>query len=193
MRIRGPSGRTIACTNSGPENIYGNEFRCDLTLPRGSEPGVWKVDQVTVTKDGRTTTFTAADLEAQGTLGRAFDLFGTGTDTQAPVVRTIWPHQGTRYPDIYYVNLGVLDHVSGLRRARMTVRGPGGVTHTCEVNNTTSGLCRLPLRPGSGTWDIVSVEAEDNAGNRATYTAQQIAQLASGMSEAPFLVYSFTP
>ena len=193
MRLRGPQGRTIDCTNAGPESIYRDEFRCDLTLPRGSEGGVWRVDQVTVTKDGRTTTFTAADLEAMGTLGRAIDVFGAGTDTEPPQVRVLWPYQGGRYPDRYYVNFGVLDHVSGLRSARLTVRGPGGVTHSCEVGITAGGLCRLPLRPGSGTWDVVSVEAEDVAGNRATYTQQQIVQMASGMSEAPFLVYSFTP
>lgn len=200
MRARGPSGQTINCANAGAENYFYNEFRCQIYLPRGSEPGVWRVDQVTVTKDGRTTVFTGADLEAMGTLGRSFDVFGAGADTQPPLVRMLWPHQGTRYPDIYYLQIGIIDHVSGVRGARMTVRGPGGVTHSCEVSKSAGelakgggGVCRLPLRPGSGTWDLVSVEVEDGAGNRATYTPQQIAQLASGLSEAPFFVYSFTP
>jgi hypothetical protein len=200
MRVRGPSGQTINCANVGAENYFQNEFRCQIYLPRGAEPGVWRVDQVTVTKDGRATVFTGADLDAMGTLGRLFDVFGAGADTQPPLVRMLWPHQGTRYPDIYYLQIGIIDHVSGVRGARMTVRGPGGVTHSCEVSKSAGelakgggGVCRLPLRPGSGTWDLVSVEVEDGAGNRATYTPQQIAQLASGMSEAPFFVYSFTP
>ncbi|HST61281.1 MAG TPA: hypothetical protein VLK84_21435, partial [Longimicrobium sp.] len=200
MRVRSPRGQTIGCTNVDPTHYSGNEFRCNVFMPRGAEPGVWRVDQVTVTQDGRTTTFSAADLEAMGTLGRGYDVYGAGADTQAPLVRTLWPHQGTRHPDIYYLNVGIIDHVSGVRSARLTVRGPGGVTHSCEVSKSAGelakqggGVCRLPLRPGSGTWDLVSIEVEDGAGNRATYTPQQIAALASGMSEAPFLVYSFTP
>ena len=200
MRIRSPQGRTIDCPFMDAVGYFRNEFSCELTLPRGSEPGVWRVDRVTVTRDGQTTTFTSADLDAMGTLGRAFGVLGTGTDTEPPRVGTVWPHQGTRDPDIYYLQIGVGDYISGVRSVRMTVRGPGGVTHSCEASKSYGelakvggGVCRLPLRPGSGTWDLVSVEVEDGAGNRATYTPQQIAQLASGMSEAPFLVYSFTP
>ncbi len=201
MRIRSPAGRTIDCMNvSATHYNIRNEFRCSLVIPRGSEPGTWRVDRVTVTRDGQTTVFTGADLDAMGTLGRGFDVYGSGADTQPPQVRVLWPHQGTRYPDIYYLNVGIIDHVSGVRSARMTVRGPGGVTHSCEVSKSSGelakvggGVCRLPLQPGSGTWDLVSVEVEDGAGNRATYTPQQIAQMNSGMSEAPFLVYSFTP
>lgn len=200
LRVRSPQGHTINCASVRPAYESRNEFRCDLLMPRGAEPGVWRVDQVTVTKDGRTTTFSGADLEAMGTLGRGYDVYGAGPDTQAPLVRTLWPNQDTRYPDIYYLNVGIIDHVSGVRGARATVRGPGGVTHSCEVSKSAGelakqggGVCRLPLRPGSGTWDLVSIEVEDGAGNRATYTPQQIAQTNSGMSEAPFLVYSFTP
>jgi hypothetical protein len=200
MRVRSPSGRTIDCANVAAEHYSYDEFRCQVYLPRGSEPGVWRVDRVTVTKDGQTTTFTSADLDAHGTLGRGFDVFGTGPDTQPPRVSMLWPHQGTRYPDIYYLDIGIIDHVSGVRGARMTVRGPGGVTHSCVVSKSYGelarvggGVCRLPLRPGSGTWELVSVEVEDGAGNRATYTPQQIAEMASGLSEAPFFVYSFTP
>lgn len=199
LRVRSPQGRTVACTNVDATHYTRDEFQCDLTLPRGAEPGVWRVDALSVTKNG-TTTFSATDLDAMGTLGRAFDVYGTGADTQAPLVRTLWPHQGTRYADRYYLNVGIIDHVSGVRSARLTVRGPGGVTHSCEVSKSAGelakvggGVCNLPLRPGSGTWDLVSIEVEDGAGNRATYTPQQIAQLASGLSEAPFLVYSFTP
>ncbi len=199
MRIRSPGGRTIDCLSPSPTHYSGGEFSCSLVLPRGSEPGVWRVDRVTVTKDGQTTVFTGADLDAMGTLGRAFDVHGSGADTQPPLVRMLWPNQGTRYPDIYYLDVGIIDHVSGVRSARMTVRGPGGVTHSCEVSKSsgelakvTGGVCRLPLRPGSGTWDLVTVEVEDGAGNRATYTPQQIAQT-SNIGEAPFFVYSFTP
>ncbi|HEX2210031.1 MAG TPA: Ig-like domain-containing protein, partial [Longimicrobium sp.] len=200
MRIRSPLGRTIGCTNVDAVSGFRNEFSCRLTLPRGSEHGVWHVDQVTVTKDGQTTTFTSADLDAMGTLGRRFDVFGPGADTQPPLVRTLWPHQGTRYSDRYYLQIGVVDHVSGVASVRITVRGPGGATHSCVASQSYGplarvggGVCLLPLRPGSGTWEVVSVEVQDGAGNRATYTPQQIAEMAGGMSEAPFFVYSFTP
>lgn len=200
MRIRSPLGRVIDCPSPDAVSWFRDEFTCALSLPRGAEPGVWRVDRVTVTKEGQTTVFTGADLDATGTLGRAFDVFGTGTDTQPPLVRMLWPHQGTRYPDVYFVQIGVVDHVSGVRSVRMTFRGPGGVTHGCDVSQSYGalarvggGVCRLPLRPGSGTWDLVSVQVEDGAGNTATYTPQQIAQAASGLSEAPFFVYSFTP
>jgi hypothetical protein len=198
MRIRGPGGQVIDCTN--PSRVHDREFNCSLQLPRGAEPGVWRVDRVTVTRNGQTTVFTGADLDAMGTLGRAFDVHGTGTDTRPPQVRTLWPHQGTRYQDVYYLSIGIIDHVSGVRGAWMTVRGPGGVTHRCEVSKSAGelakqggGVCRLPVQPGSGTWELVTVEVEDGAGNRATYTPQDIARLMSGMSEAPFLVFSFTP
>lgn len=200
MRVRGPSGQTIDCANVGAENYFYNEFRCQIYLPQGAEPGVWRVDRVAVTRDGQTTVFTGADLDAMGTLGRAFSVFGTGADTAPPRIATLWTYAGSRRLDAYYVQVGIIDHVSGVRSARLTVRGPGGVTHSCEVSKssgelakTGGGVCLLPLRAGSGTWDVVSVEVEDGAGNRATYTPQQIAQLASGMSEAPFFVYSFTP
>jgi hypothetical protein len=199
MRVRSPQGRTIDCANVDAESWFRNEFRCHLTLPRGSEPGTWRVDRVTVTKDGQTTVFDDEDLAAMGTLGRQFDVLGTGTDTQPPLVRMLWPHQGSRHPDRYYLEIGLVDHIAGVRSARITVRGPGGVAHSCQATQSYGalarvggGVCLLPLRPGSGTWDVVSVEVEDGAGNRATYTPQQIAQ-ASGRSEAPFLVFSFTP
>jgi hypothetical protein len=199
MRVRGPQGQAIECANVDAENWFRNEFRCQLALPRGAEPGTWRVDRMTVTRNGVTTTFEDADLAAMGTLGRQFDVLGTGTDTQPPLVRMLWPHQGTRHPDRYYLEIGLVDHVSGVRSTRITVRGPGGVTHSCQASQSYGalarvggGVCLLPLRPGSGTWDVVSVEVEDGAGNRATYTPEQIAQ-ASGRSEAPFLVFSFTP
>ncbi|WP_420125609.1 Ig-like domain-containing protein [Longimicrobium sp.] len=199
MRVRSPLGRTIDCTNMDAESWSRNEFRCRLTLPRGSEPGTWRVDRVTVTRDGQTTVFEDADLVAMGTLGRQFDVLGTGADTQPPLVRVLWPNQGTRYPDRYYLDVGTVDHVSGVRATRITVRGPGGVTHSCQATHSYGalakvggGVCLLPLRPGSGTWDVVSVEVEDGAGNRATYTPEQIAQ-SRAASEAPFLVFSFTP
>lgn len=200
MRVRGPSGQSIDCANVGAENHFQNEFRCQIYLPRGSEPGIWRVDRVTVARNGQTTAFTGADLDAMGTLGRAFSVFGTGVDREPPRIATLWTYAGSRRTDAYYVQVGIIDHVSGVRGARLTMRGPGGVTHSCEVSKssgelakTGGGVCLLPLQAGSGTWDVVSVEVEDGAGNRATYTPQQIAQLASGMSEAPFFVYSFTP
>lgn len=198
MRVRSPGGRTLDCRNADAENWFRNEFRCQVYLPRGSEPGLWRVDRVTVTKDGQTLAFGSADLDAMGTSGRAFDVYGPGTDVLPPQVRLVWPDQGTRYPDRYFVRFGVVDHVAGVRSVQATLRGPGGATLTCNAYSTdgvlpraATWMCPLPLPPGSGRWRLQSVTVEDGAGNRATFTPQQIDQMSRGVFELTFLQYEF--
>ncbi|MBB4634870.1 Ig-like domain-containing protein [Longimicrobium terrae] len=199
MRVRSPRGHVEECGNVDAENWFRDEFRCQVYLSRGADPGLWRVDRVTVTKNGQTVAYSSADLDRMGTAGRAFSVLGTGTDVQAPDVRNVWPHQGTRYADRYYIQFGIIDYISGVRAAQATFRGPGGVTQSCNLTSTDGALpraadwlCLMPWRAGSGPWNLVSVSVEDAAGNRATHTAQQIAQW-GGVFESTFQQFEFRP
>lgn len=199
MRVRSPQGHTEDCLNVDAENWFRNEFRCQVYLSRGVDPGLWRVDRVTVTKNGQTTVYGSADLDRMGTAGRAFIVLGRGTDVLAPVVGNVWPHQGTRYADRYYIQIGLADYISGVRSGQATFRGPGGVTQSCNLTSTDGALpriatwlCQMPWRAGSGPWNLVSVSTEDAVGNRATYTAAQIEQM-RGVFESTFLQLEFRP
>lgn len=199
LRVRSPRGRTVSCTGIDAENYFYNEFRCQLSLERGDHPGVWVVDEVDVTVNGTRHVHDAAQLAAMGTAGRAFDVFSSGTDAEPPQIRVVWSHGRTSsQPDRYYVQFGVVDHISGVRSVSATFRGPDGSTRSCSMNDRWGALprwgdwyCPIVLPAGSGTWRLETVTAVDAAGNSATYTPAQIDQAVRGVFESTFLAYEF--
>jgi hypothetical protein len=199
LRVRNPAGGTANCTNVDAENYFYREFRCQVAIPQGSRPGVWRADRVTITRSGQTQELTGAQLDAMGTEGRAFDVLGAGTDAAPPQVRTVWPHgRDGSNPQFYWIKIGVVDHVAGVRGVQATLRGPGGQLASCDASSAYGALaragdwyCRLPIAPGGGTWKLVSVTTEDGAGNQATYTPGEIDKSVRGVWETTFLQYDF--
>jgi len=129
--------------------------------------------------------------------GRVFDVFRRGTDTAPPQIRGIWPHGWAN--GLYYVNIGIADHVTGVRSAVMIVRGPDGQTVSCSASAAYGDLarlgdwpCALRIPANSGTWTVVSVTTTDGAGNSATYTPGQI-EVVRDAFEYTWLTYDFFP
>ncbi|SOD02107.1 Ig-like domain (group 2) [bacterium JGI 053] len=185
LRVRGPDGTLIDCPRGQDYNsVTHAEWRCDVSIPAGSAPGVWLIDRVTIDDS---TTYTNADLVAQKTNGRGFDIFNTARpDNAVPQVRSVFvqPEGATGWQNgRYYVNLGLLDHVTGVHAASMTLRGPAGQTETCTAVYSpwvdavlrADWLCAFDTLPrGSGTWRLESVTVTDGTGLTATYTAAQL-------------------
>ncbi|MFL5538265.1 MAG: Ig domain-containing protein [Longimicrobiaceae bacterium] len=193
MRVRSPGGTTEECVNPQRWNDTWREFHCTVYLPKGSEPGMWMVDRLTV--DG--TTYTAADLEAMHAPGRLFDVFRTGSDTAPPQIRSVWPHGWGS--GAYWIEIGVADHATGVHSVVMIVRGPDGQTVSCRANGSSGDLarlatwvCPLAVPANSGTWAVVSITTTDGAGNSATYTPRQIDVVRDGF-EYTWLTYEFFP
>ncbi|MFL5385889.1 MAG: Ig domain-containing protein [Longimicrobiaceae bacterium] len=194
MWVRSPSGaETQECFNPQRWNETWKEFYCVVYLPKGSEPGAWYVDRLVV--DG--VAYTAADLEAMRAPGRVFDVFRRGTDPSPPQLRGIWPHGWGN--GRYYVEIGVVDHVTGVRSVVMIVRGPNGETASCSASAAYGDLarlgdwpCALDIPANSGTWTVVSVTTTDGAGNTVTYTPRQIEPVRDAF-EYTWLTYEFFP
>jgi uncharacterized protein YjdB len=193
MRVRSPSGTVEQCVDVQRWNDSWREFRCVVYLPQGSEPGAWMVDRLTIDGD----VYTAADLAAMRAPGRVFDVFRRGTDNSPPQVRGIWPHGWAN--GLYYVNVGVADHIAGVHSVVMIVRGPQGQTVSCNANASYGDLarlgdwgCALSMPANSGTWTVVSVTTTDGAGNTATYTPGQIEPVRDAF-EYTWLTYEFFP
>jgi hypothetical protein len=194
IRIRGPRG-TTATGRCDAENAYLLvTFRCNLYLPGQSEVGVWRVDQVVVAG----TAYDQAALDAMNTAGRAFDVWGQGTDAAPPQVRTVVPEGW--YSGRYYVKFGLVDHIQGVKSASMVIAGPGGQRLTCATASASYGvgarlgdwLCGFTPPAGSGAWRVDSITTTDMAGNTATYTAADIEPI-RGVFEYTFLTFGFTP
>lgn len=193
LRVRSPSGTIVPCMNADATDEFYRRYICAVSLDAGAQPGVWAVDRVTV--DGAV--YTAADLAAIGTAGREFDVFGTGADTSPPEVRTVVPMSlsGSKY----YVQWGLVDHISGVASSTLHLRDPQGRAVSCNGTslygaNARNGdwICGVPVTPGSGTWHVESITATDTVGNTATYTVAEIDRI-RGVRELTFLTYDFTP
>jgi hypothetical protein len=190
MTIRSPAGELIACGSMDANDYSHRSWRCNLEIPATARPGLWVVDRMTL--DGRV--LREADLDGTWVPGRRFSVFGGGTDTAPPEVRTVVPeiHGG-----VYYFKLGVVDHLSGVASVSAVVRGPNGQHQTCTGSSTGlpvekggDWLCRLNVPAGSGRWSLESVTAADAAGNTSTSTPAQIEPI-RGAFEYTFLWFEF--
>lgn len=199
LRVRSPRGRTVDCTGMDAENYFYNEFRCQISLDRGDHHGLWVVDEVSLSLAGIPYVHDHAQLAAMGTAGRSFDVFSSGPDADPPQVRVVWPHgRSSSQPQNYFVQIGVVDHISGVRRVSATFRGPAGETRGCTMQDQWGALprwgdwyCPLPLPASSGRWSMESVTVEDAAGNQATYTPEQIDAAVRGVFELTFLQFEY--
>jgi hypothetical protein len=198
MKVRSPLGKVVPCSGMEAWNNVHTEFRCQVYLDRGDTPGLWTVDEVTLVLGTRTYRLRAPELAAMGTPGRAFDVFSTGVDAAAPQMRVVWNHGRSSDPALYWLQLGVVDHVAGVRSVSAVVRGPAGETARCDANPSSGALarqgdwmCPLRLRAGAGRWRLESVSVVDGAGNAATYTPGQIDAAVRGVFEYTFLRYEY--
>lgn len=198
LKVRSPAGRVVPCTGMQAWNEYYREFWCKVWLDRGETPGVWTVDEVTLVHGAQTYRLGQTELAAMGTPGRAFDVFGTGADAAPPQLRVVWEHGRSSDPTLWWLQIGVVDHVTGVRSASAVLRGPAGQTMQCEARPSAGVLARVgdwmcPLRipAGSGRWRLESVSVVDGAGNAATYTPAQIDAAVRGVFEYTFLDYDY--
>lgn len=198
MKVRDPSGRSLPCGGMQAWEWSYREFWCQVYLPRGAQAGTWVADSVSMVVNGATVVASAADLTRMATAGRAFDVLSTGSDAAAPVLRVVWPHGRGSDPAIWWLKLGVVDHITGTRSVSAVVQGPGGATQRCDARPSSGALARVsdwlcPLRipSGSGRWRLVSVTTVDGLGNTATYTPAQIDAAVRGVFELTFLEYEW--
>ncbi|MBV9774373.1 MAG: Ig-like domain-containing protein, partial [Gemmatimonadetes bacterium] len=196
LRIRSPQGMRIDCGPSDATNDFRKEFFCSLEIPAGADPGLWRVEQLVVNTTAGTRTFTSADLDAGNVPGRGFDVLGSGSDHDAPQVRTVVSHG--RDSGKFWIQYSLVDHVTGVASSSAILRNVAtGATATCQGNSSYGALarvgdhyCALDI-PAGGQWQLVSITARDGAGNTATYTPAQI-DVVRGVFEYTFLTYDFT-
>lgn len=198
MKVRSPRGEIVPCMWMQAWNELGREYWCKVYLDRGATPGVWTVEEVTMSVGTQTYRLGSSELAAMGTPGRAFDVYGTGPDAAPPEMRVVWNHGRSSDPAVYWLQLGVVDHVTGVRSVSAVVRGPAGETMRCEGKPSSGALsrvgdwmCPLRLPAGAGRWRLESVSVVDGAGNAATYTPARIDAEVRGVFEYTFLRYEY--
>ncbi|MET0397070.1 MAG: Ig-like domain-containing protein [Longimicrobiaceae bacterium] len=196
LRIRSPGGMRIDCGRSYADNLFLKEYFCELEIPGGADPGLWRVEQLTLTTSNGSRTFSSGDLDAENVPGRGFIVFGSGTDRDAPVVTAVINHGWASGK--YWIRYDLVDYVTGVRSSSATLRNVAtGQTVSCTANSSYgvlakygSFLCPLDVPTGE-RWQLVSITVTDGVGNTATYTPAQI-DAVRGLFEQTNLTYEFT-
>jgi uncharacterized protein YjdB len=196
LRIRSPGGTRIDCGRAYADNLFLKEYVCELEIPGGADPGLWRVEQLVATTSSGTRTLGPAELDAEQVPGRAFVVFGSGTDRDAPLVTAVLSHG--RDSGKFWIRYDLVDYVTGVRSSSATLRNVAtGQTATCQANSSYGALakygshyCPLDI-PAGERWQLVSITTTDGAGNTATYTPAQI-DAYRGVFEQTNLTYDFT-
>jgi uncharacterized protein YjdB len=196
LRIRSPGGMRIDCGRAYADNLFLKEYVCELEIPGGADPGLWRVEQLTLTTSNGSRTFSSADLDAENVPGRGFTVLGSGTDRDAPVVTAVINHGWAS--GRFWIRYDLVDYVAGVRSSSATLRNVAtGQTVSCTSNPTYglvpkygAFLCPFDVPTGE-RWQLVSITATDAVGNTATYSPAQI-DVVRGLFEQTNLTYEFT-
>ena len=71
------------------------------------------LEQLVLTTSNGSRTFSSADLDAENVPGRAFSVFGSGTDRDAPVVTAVINHGWAS--GRFWIRYDLVDYVTGVR------------------------------------------------------------------------------
>jgi len=198
ITFKAPSGTAVVkATNTGPTGLVSGTlnngtFQSQLTFPRYSAQGQWKVSGIIVRDQAGNTTNLDAGTLNQPELQPEVSQTGVG-DVTAPTVHSVSASPSTINTSvssqIITLTMDAQDDVSGISTYQVTLRPPSGnaavrsygVADVARISGTINdgtfqSEASFPRYSAQGRWTVSQIVIRDRAGNTSTLNAGDLEQ-----------------
>lgn len=189
-RFTSPSAaQEASCLASSPSTgtVFDGVYACRIGLPAGAEAGDWSLLMVTTWDSvGNVRNVRTAELEAAGFPVR-LHVANPGSDVTPPSLTGFSFAPGTvaaNGVDSVTMTMQLADTGAGVREAAVAWTSPShSIQAACFTLAPASGTrttgtfqCRMAIPAGAetGAWEVLYLEALDQAGNRVSFTPAQL-------------------